>query len=109
MKHICLFGGPGVGKSTISSGLFNLMKRKGYSVEYVTEYAKGLTYSKSTFRLSDQLYILAKQHHPWFVLKSQIDYTVNDSPFILGLAYTQETEHLPLNEFKNLIISMYKT
>ena len=43
---INLYGGPGCGKSTVSSGLFYKMKSEGYCVEYVSEYAKDLTYEE---------------------------------------------------------------
>jgi tRNA uridine 5-carbamoylmethylation protein Kti12 len=94
-KHICIFAGPGTGKSTTCAGLFYKMKSNGYKVEYCTEYAKNLVFSKDFYRLKDQLYVLAKQSHPWFKLDSQVDYTINDGPFLLGTIYLQESEHIP--------------
>jgi 2-phosphoglycerate kinase len=107
-KHICIWGAPGTGKSTIASGVFHEMKKQDYDVEMVLEYAKKLVFSKDYFRLKDQLYILAKQSHPWFRLDGQVDFTVNDSPFLMGLVYTQETKYLPLEDFKTLCVNMYK-
>lgn len=46
MVNINLFAGPGTGKSTTAAGVFFEMKRSGMSVEYVTEYAKSLVFSK---------------------------------------------------------------
>ena len=109
MKNICIFGGPGVGKSTISSGLFYEMKRLNYNVEYLTEFAKELVFSKAEYQLKDQLFVLANQHHPWFKLEDQIDYTINDGPFLLGIVYLQESKHIPKEQFENLVISMYKS
>jgi len=109
LLNICLFGGPGTGKSTISTGVFHQMKKEGYSIEYVPEYAKDLTYSKDHFKIKDQVMILAKQSHPWFKLEGQVDYTVNDGPFFLGLVYLQDNPHLPKEEFKNLLVSMWKS
>ena len=60
MKVINFFGGPGVGKSTAACDLFVAMKKAGYKVEYVDEYAKEKTYEKEFKKLDDQLYILAK-------------------------------------------------
>lgn len=51
--NINIFGGPGVGKSTISSGLFYQMKTRGYKVEFISEYAKDLTYGKDFVKLKD--------------------------------------------------------
>jgi hypothetical protein len=109
MKNICLFGGPSTGKSTIAAGLFFEMKKKGLKVEYVTEYAKDLVYSKDFYRLKDQLYILAKQHHPWFKLEGQLDFTINDGPFILGIIYLQDHPHLQRDLFEELIISIWNS
>ena len=107
MININLFGGPGTGKSTTSAGLFHEMKKRGYSVEYITEYAKDLVYSKDFFKLKDQLMILAKQSHSWFKLEDQLDYTINDGPFLLGLVYLQENPHLPEKEFKEFLLKMW--
>lgn len=108
-KHICLFGGPGTSKSTTAAGIFNRMKTNHLKVEYLTEYAKSLIYSNSNFRITDQLYILSKQHHPWYVLEDQVDYTINDGPFLLGLVYLRDLPHLPAKEFENLVVAMYKS
>ena len=48
---INIFGGPGVGKSTVAADLFVIMKKEGYSVELVTEYAKELTYEKKRYNI----------------------------------------------------------
>ena len=37
---INLIGSPGSGKSTLAALLFGEMKKRGYSVDLVTEYAK---------------------------------------------------------------------
>lgn len=41
---INIFGGPGVGKSTVAAGLFYRLKCLHYSVELVEEFAKYLVY-----------------------------------------------------------------
>jgi len=109
MTCINLFGGPGTGKSTTASGLFNKMKKAGYKVELVTEYAKDLVYSKSFFRLKDQLYILAKQHHPLFKLESQVDFVIIDSPLLLSIVYSQDSDHLPKSLFDQLVMEMFNS
>ncbi len=108
-EHICIWGAPGTGKSTIAAGLFHEMKMRGYSVELVAEYAKSLVFSKDFFKLKDQLYVFAKQQHPWFKLQGQVEYTVNDSPFLMGALYVQDSEHLPKKELVHLMNTMYKT
>ena len=90
MKVINLFGGPGVGKSTVAADLFALMKREGYSVELVNEYAKEVTWEGHFSYLEDEFYILAHQNRRLVRLKGKVDYVITDSPILLGLAYTPE-------------------
>lgn len=83
------------------------MKKLGFSVEYCHEYAKGLVYSEDKYKLQDQLMVLSQQSHPWFVLDGQVDYTVNDGPFLLGLVYLEENPHIPEKEFKDFILKVW--
>lgn len=87
MKVINLFAGPGAGKSTLAAGLFYNMKSLGYRAELVTEVAKDYTYERAGVKLNNQLYMLAKQEHRLRRIADQVDYAVNDSPLLLGLAY----------------------
>lgn len=91
LKVVNLFGAPGVGKSATRSGLFWLMKIKGLSVEEVTEFAKYLVLAKRMWQLqSDQLYVLAKQHHKMLILKGSYEFAVTDSPLMLAGYYYEE-------------------
>jgi len=84
LKVVNLFGPPGVGKSSVRSGLFWLMKSVRLSVEEVSEYAKYLVLSGRTWQLRDeQLYLLAKQHHKQLILRGRYEYAVTDSPLAL--------------------------
>ncbi len=108
--HICLFGGPNSGKSTISAGLFHEMKKRNIQVEYCTEYAKDLVYGEEFMKLNNQLMVLANQSHPWFLMEKQdMDYTINDGPFLLSSIYIKEDSHLPRKEFDDLVLSMFKS
>ena len=88
MKVINLFGGPGVGKSTVAADLFAMMKREGHDVELVNEYAKEVTWEGHFSYLDDEFYILAHQNRRLVRLKDKVDYVITDSPILLGLAYT---------------------
>lgn len=88
MKVINLFGGPGVGKSTVAADLFAMMKREGYNVELVNEYAKEVTWEGHFSYLDDEFYVLAHQNRRLVRLKDKVDYVITDSPILLGLAYT---------------------
>mgnify|MGYP006281470021 CR=1 FL=1 len=90
MKVVNLFGGPGIGKSTVAADLFALMKREGYNVELVNEYAKEVTWEEHFSYLDDEFYVLAHQNRRLVRLKDKVDYVVTDSPILLGLAYTPE-------------------
>lgn len=90
LKVINLYAGPGVGKSTLACGLFNLMKVLGYNVELVSEFAKDLTYAKDFGSLSNQLLILARQDERLRRLSGCVDWVITDSPLPLGLAYMNE-------------------
>ena len=57
MKHICLFGPTGSGKSTTAYGLANIMKKKNINAEYCSEFAKELVYGQDFMKLSNQLAI----------------------------------------------------
>ena len=88
MKVVNLFGGPGVGKSTLACDLFSFMKKRGDNVELVTEYAKDMVYEGRDNILNDQLYILAKQNRRLARLaESGVEWAVTDGPLPLGLVY----------------------
>lgn len=84
LKVINLFGPPGVGKSSVRSGVFWLMKSHGLSVEEVSEYAKYLVLRRCEWQLKEeQLYLLAQQHHKQLILRGRYEYAVTDSPLAL--------------------------
>lgn len=105
MKVINLYGGPGTGKSTTATGLFHLMKLKGYKVEYVSEYAKDLVWDKSYEVMNDQLLIFANQYHRIKRLeKHGVEYVVTDSPLLLSLHYKPEDYY---GAFTDLVWDIY--
>lgn len=57
-----LFGGPSCGKSQTAYKLAGWLKEQGYSVEYVSEYAKDLTWEHWNQALGEQDLIFAKQN-----------------------------------------------
>lgn len=90
MIVINLFGGPGIGKSTLAAEIFVGLKKANASVELVTEYAKDLVYEKRHNILDDQLYIFAKQNRKLRRLAEYgVKYAVTDSPLLLSVFYEQ--------------------
>ena len=109
-KVINLFGAPGCGKSTIASGLFYKMKINGYSVEYVTEYAKDCVFEERLNLLQeDQLYIFAKQNRKLFRLKDVYEYIIMDSPIFLSNFYFNLNSFYNSRDFFNLVNSTFNS
>jgi len=106
MKIINLFGGPGVGKSTLASELFTYMKKNNYIVEITQEFAKDLTYSNDDTRLSDQILVFAEQHHKLFRLKNHVDFSITDSPILLSIAYNKSVDY---KIFENFVLNVFNS
>lgn len=106
---INLVGEPSVGKSTVAAELFASMKKQGYSVELVTEYAKDIVWENRQDILKHQDYVFAKQHRRLSRLIGKVDYIITDSPLILSLLYI-EMSNTPrsLIPFIQDVISTYK-
>ena len=91
MRRINIFGGPGVGKSTVAAHIFAHLKKVGHNVELVREYIKTWAYLNTPVHSFDQLYIFAKQlRKEDILLRSGVDYVVSDSPLLLQLAYVKK-------------------
>jgi len=103
--HVNIFGAPSSGKSTMRSRLYYELKKRQLKVEEITEYAKGLTYGEDNIKLSDQLLVFGKQHHPHYVLDGKVDYIVTDSPFIMGYTYCQNNLDYAI-ELKDLMLKV---
>jgi hypothetical protein len=84
---INLFGGPGIGKSTISAGLFSEMKKNNYDVELTYEFPKMVAWEENYSSIKDQFFITANQHRNISRLYNKVSYIIVDSPIILGIIY----------------------
>lgn len=84
---INILGGPGVGKTTLASELFTLLKKHGYEVENVSEFAKELVWAERTDAFNDRLYMHAEQNHRLLNMNGKLDYIITDSPLILTSVY----------------------
>lgn len=91
-RIICLYGGPGVGKSTTAAGLFFKLKSEGITCELNREYIKDWVWEGRKIRPGDQTYYFAKMARKERVyMESGVDVIITDSPLILthfyGLKY----------------------
>ena len=89
-----LFGGAGIGKSTLMARIFSELKVQGYDCEMVTEFAKDLVWEKRTETFKDELYIFAKQNHRLFRVNGKVNIIVTDRPLLLTSAYNQDDKEL---------------
>jgi hypothetical protein len=91
-KIICLYGGPGSGKTTTMAGTFALLKNMGYNCEMIPEYVKNWVWEGRDIKPGDQTYFFAKQSRLERVfIMNNMDFIITDSPLILthfyGLKY----------------------
>lgn len=106
MKVINFFGGPGCGKSTTASWLFHQLKTyNGYGLrcEYVTEFAKDLTYEENYKALSCQEYVFGNQLWRMKRLKGKTDVVITDSPLLLSIFYDDRQ----LEPFENVVLTNF--
>lgn len=87
--YINLFGGPGVGQSTAAAEIFSWFKKRGKSVELVTEFAKDLVWEDRQSTLEIQPYVSMKQFRNLARLKGKVDYVITDSPIIKDSVYAR--------------------
>lgn len=82
-----LIGGPGVGKSTVASGIFHELKAKRKSCELIVEYAKEIVWDETQKLLENQIHVFAEQFRRQWRLIDKVDYIITDSPLILSSIY----------------------
>lgn len=87
-KIICLWGGPGTGKSTTCAGLFHKFKNMGLNVEMNREYIKDWVWEDREILPGDQVYITAKQARKEIIyMRKDMDIIITDSPLALTTFY----------------------
>lgn len=114
---INLYGGPGVGKSTTSAGVFSLLKLHDVECELITEFAKDLVWEERYKTFGDQQYIFGKQHHRMWRVKDKVGVMITDSPLMLSTIYNYNTSsrHFinsvvdTVNSFNNLNVVLVRT
>jgi len=103
---INLFGGPSVGKSTVSAGVFSLLKLHDINTELVTEFAKDLVWEERFRTFKNQHYLFSKQQHRLWRVSDKVDVIVSDSPILLSVVYRQE---LSSDIFKQFVLEEFNS
>jgi len=87
---INILGGPGVGKTIITSDLFSAIKRKFISCDVSREVIKDFLYEQSLKAIKDQLKIFTDQYFQLEVKKEDVDVVITDSPLIFCAIYDKD-------------------
>lgn len=87
-KVINIFGGPGIGKTTLAAEIFVILKKMGLEAVNIGEYAKDKTWEKNHIALQNQLYIFGHQHYMMYLVNNKVDFMVCDSPLLLSALYS---------------------
>jgi hypothetical protein len=113
-KIVNLFGGPGIGKSSIASGLVYKLKKNHISCDNPYEFPKLLAWDENFSAIQDQLYVLANQHRGIVKSYNKVDYIILDSPILLSLVYknlyngNSYPSTLYSNIFESLVLDLHK-
>ena len=81
------YGGPSCGKTTAALELTAALKKAGYNVEYVSEYAKELVLENRIDELKNQQHVTDMQYKWLDRIRQTTDVIITDSPVLLGLVY----------------------
>lgn len=90
-----MLSGPGSGKSTLAAELYVTMKKLGYNVEFLQEYAKKLVWQKKFDVLNDQYLVTKKYYESIKAMEYHVDFIILDSSLLNGLWYNRNN---PNNE-----------
>lgn len=100
---INLIGGPCSGKSTIASGVFYELKKRGINCEMALEFAKDKVWEESFKTMDDQIYIFGKQFHKIWRLKDKVNVIITDSPLLISIHYNKDKSKY----FDKFVIEQY--
>ena len=92
---ISFIGASGAGKSTAALGTAFELKKRGLSVEYVDEVAKGLYYQGLVEHyIPNQTYIIAQQYTKLYDVMGKVDYIVLDAGLEISALHASSEEEI---------------
>ncbi len=98
-----LFGGPGVGKSSMRADIFAKLKWELINCEESLEYVKPKVWEDSLNSIKDQIYVFGQQHNQLFRLRDKVDVIITDAPLINSFLYDGENNKL----FRSLVLQEF--
>lgn len=89
MIVVNLFGGPCLGKSTLSAELFTILKKEGVEAVQVGEYVKECIQAGKREKLDNELFIFAEQARRLreLVESEEVDVAICDWPLLNAVVY----------------------
>ena len=112
-KLVNLFGGPGIGKSSIACGITYKLKKQHISCNNPYEFPKKLAWDQNIKCIQDKLYVFANQHRGIAECYGKVEYIVIDSPILFSTIYHRYyTKGYPAEfygqPFHDFIIDLHK-
>lgn len=106
-KIVCLYGGPGSGKSTTCAGLYYVFKSLGIECEMNREYIKEWVWEGREVKEGDQSYFFSKSARRERIYVEQgLDYIFTDSPLLLTHFYGLKYD--PMEQLSSTSLVMLK-
>lgn len=108
-----LMGGPGSGKSTLAHEVTSELKKAGFTVGFVSEYASDMIRDGRAEELKDgslatQQEIFVMQSDRVQAYMGKVDFIVTESPTVLSMIYLQESGPA-CEEFKQCVRDDYRS
>jgi nicotinamide riboside kinase len=103
-----IYGGPGIGKSTVAAYLFAILKMQHKSAELVREYVKNWAWERRNIGPFDQIYFLGKQARLETLLYGKVDIAITDCPVLLSSYYAGFCSPAMAQGIQHLVKSFYQ-